>query len=1167
MFVGKLCSELFPVDLLSLQVRFFVAIFDTKLIDIFVVELLRLSEHLPPIFLTGADDMQPRYTEVLFDFTYLRAQDTYEQRINKDSELMDIDDDFMENHIEIITRFYQLFESIVKFMNDYKKYIDDITSGFFIQHTIDGILLDTDGKQLMAEALHLFGSILLILDRKIPGPAREKLIVAYYRGHEESNMDSFDSVVRLCRSTGYILYKQRPPGYPETFFERFRVDRDVVKMVVARIQSEDIYSQAKSYPSPEHRSVALSSQASMLYVMLYFIPEYLTDRKSTMREIVDRHFNDNWILSIYMGIWVDLQVAWKPYNAAFAALKNTIELDNVEEIEARNAKDMRSAQRQINSYLTEGVLNEEFVLNNIQKLLNILRVSNTSIKWRMLHRKTSDKRFHSIINVSGVSPSSIIQLLLTSSQLELSLKQMLKTLLEEKENKWSACKLKCAERMQELSHYFGGEVALTRVERDETLMEWFSKLKAEIESLEYINPTLTGRRIQKIIAALEEVEQFNEIDTSLQIKEFLAGARTLLMQMIRSISVQDSVLTSLEVVTDLSYAWEIIRDYTHILHERIRADPKSVVLLRSVFLKLASILDVPLVRISQIDSPDTISVAEYYSGELIRYVRDVLEIIPVTVFRVLTSLIKLETSDINRIPSKLETSSLSDFSQLNLRYMLAEMTHRISVFTEGILMMEKTLLGVLEVEPRQILEDGIRKELVRQISRAMDSNLTFVRVKSSRVHDMANEFTSKLGKLASILAGFRRSFEYIQDYINIYGLKMWQVEYYRVVAFNVEQQCNRYLKRKIIPSQSQYQSRAIPIPSVGKNNNFMGRLEIALLDLTRPGYSCFSPECSSWYYQNGELACGMHIFGLLSRGIGVSGLWGIDRLLSFRIVSMLRETVSIYMSQDKGTSISLYNELAGELERERILPRSGRKLFNAAVKQCGKCHEALIPIIHVIGQCQLLRCRISNELNLGAQIDSNLLWSSLHTLNRSLMCDVLRHYNNVDVHGYPSEDNVLFGEVTRYLDCSGFGAPLSKLYITNDPCCRLPVLLFLCTLSILPKIRYHKDLKTLVHVKERDCIDGVPFAIGIITLLRQFHPDSTKLYIEYVGQYIRLCVRDGFTDHGKMAQAICSEAINCLVLLELMCTYGFVSHKTLVGIIPVYLFDCVSMYKTSKRDH
>lgn len=30
--------------------------------------------------------------------------------------------------------------------------------------------------------------------------------------------------------------------------------------------------------------------------------------------------------------------------------------------------------------------------------------------------------------------------------------------------------------------------------------------------------------------------------------------------------------------------------------------------------------------------------------------------------------------------------------------------------------------------------------------------------------------------MAERMSGFRRSFEYIQDYVNIYGLKIWQEE-------------------------------------------------------------------------------------------------------------------------------------------------------------------------------------------------------------------------------------------------------------------------------------------------------------------------------------------------------------------------------------------------------
>ena len=38
---------------------------------------------------------------------------------------------------------------------------------------------------------------------------------------------------------------------------------------------------------------------------------------------------------------------------------------------------------------------------------------------------------------------------------------------------------------------------------------------------------------------------------------------------------------------------------------------------------MASALDLPLVRIGQANSPDLVSVSQYYSGELVNYVRKV----------------------------------------------------------------------------------------------------------------------------------------------------------------------------------------------------------------------------------------------------------------------------------------------------------------------------------------------------------------------------------------------------------------------------------------------------------------------------------------------------------------------------------------------------------------
>lgn len=51
-----------------------------------------------------------------------------------------------------------------------------------------------------------------------------------------------------------------------------------------------------------------------------------------MREIVDKHFPDNWVVSYYLGFVVDLSIAWEGYRAAKAALSNTIQVFRMNEL-------------------------------------------------------------------------------------------------------------------------------------------------------------------------------------------------------------------------------------------------------------------------------------------------------------------------------------------------------------------------------------------------------------------------------------------------------------------------------------------------------------------------------------------------------------------------------------------------------------------------------------------------------------------------------------------------------------------------------------------------------------------------------------------------------------------------------------------------------------------
>lgn len=1123
-----------------------------------VAELLRLSDNIPPPFIVPPLDKRKSvtkrpYDDIIFDFKYLKNQELYDTRIETNPELSDLDLEFRDAHIDILRRFYQLFESVYKYITDFLKYIEDMEEGVFIQQTLEAVLLNQDGQQLFAEAVYLYGIMLFLLDQRIGGEARERMLISYLRYKGHTDLPLIDEVCKLCRNTGYVPGQPKPPKYPEDYFKRFPLPATVVEMIIGRLRSDDIYSQMQCYPLPEHRSTALATQAAMLYVILYFAPQLLSSEQASMREIVDKHFADNWVISFFLGYTVDLSLEWERYPAAMTALNNTIGIPNVKILAKRHWDKIPKLQQEIQHYLTEGVLNEEFVLSSHGQLMNCLRHTNTTLRWLMLHYTTTNRKLREVITLTEIKLDGVLLLLLNVAQLEFMLKNLFQKLLDDKDDKWNESRAQGAERMSELGEYFSGDKPLTRVKKNENLQKWFVTIGDKIKDLDYHDSTAAGRKIQQLMEALKEVEQFEQIESSLQVKQFLSDTRELLAQMLKIVNIKEQYLVMMSSVADISYGFQLIDEYIPLMQERIKRDPSSTIKLRATFLKLASILDLPLVRIVQSNSPDLYSVSEFYSGKLVLFVRRVMEIIPKSMFFILNDIIELQTHKIKELPTRLEKVELKDFAQLDERNQLAKLTHGVSKFTEGILAMQTTLVGIIKVEPKQLLEEGIRKELVFKLASAMDKILIF---KTGKI----DEFESRLKQLASQLDGFSRSFQYIQDYVNIYGLKIWQEEFSRIVNYNVEQECNSFLKTKVYDHQSMYQSTAIPIPrfpSVDNSVNFIGRLARALLQHTNYNNTIFLDQMSAWYDKDGRELIGIRTFDLLLRSVGVFGVSGLDRLLCFMIVKELQTFVAtVRKMMDKNMSKFL-TDFTKELSPTSTLPTNTVKLYNTAVNYTSKLWPIFMSTTSRIGQMQLLRRQIANALNWLTKLDSNSLSLNLTVINNALISDIQQHYQNPE-KPYPGEDNPLLSELTRYLETAGIHDPYTKIYITTSSLEGFPVLMFLFVASQMPKFTYNRSLKTIMAQKPKDkgSVDAIPFVVGVITLLKQFHSVYTQQFLAYLGQYVRslINITVGGDDKGR-TQDYPVEVVNILLFLEEFCRYSKMDRKVVEGYLPPYVFD------------
>jgi len=1141
-----------------------------------VAELLRVSDHVPPLFSLADKVEQKTYSEVIMDFAYLNTPALFEHRIESSVELVARDNEVWDVHGPIVCRVFDLFESIYKYIKDFVKVVADLRDGVYLQQTVEGVLLDEEGKQLMCEVLYLYGVLLLLLDARIDGAVRERIVVAYYRHKGQSAIESIEDMELLVRRTGYIAtvldrngMQRRPPGYPEEYLNRLVrklvLPPALVLMMIDRLRSEDMYSQIPSYPMPQHRSTALATQARMLYVILYFAPDVLEEQFHTMREIVDRHFagaDAYWVVPFYMGFLEELPHAWEPYKAAKSALANTTNPTQIKRLYAQHTQNLLTVRKQLAHYLTEGVLTEEHALEHTNELLHCVRGCNVTIRWLVLHRRAKMRKLPvTDPEHERREAEQLLLVLMDTAQFECSLRQIYTALMDKKEEMWEASKGQVVERLEELSEAFKGDKILSRIGKDEQLQQWFTQLAEQVKLLEAADIVQSGRKLHHLIAALVEVEQFHQIEAALQLKQFLHETRDLLTRMIRVVSVRESTLVTLDVVCDMSYAWLAISDYAPLMRLRIQRNPFSVLKLRATFLKLASILESPLVRIQQAGSADVESVSQYYSSEVASFMRQVLQVIPENMFAILSEVVAIQANELRELPVKVARDALRDWSQLEPRHRLARATHRISVLTEGVLTMQTTLLGVVKVDPKELLTDGIRRELVIQLTRALQSGLSFKPGKPA-------ELEAALAKLGTQLEGFRLALEYISDYVKINGLQLWQEELAAVINFYVEQERNAFLKRKVHSWQSTFTLAAEAAnlaPPAAFEHSFFGRLVRELLNLTAPRRAIYSEALGGWTDAAGKEVLGGRLLTLLQRALSRCGLRGITSTLGFMVTAQLHRFVAVYHSLMQGELLGTLDRLDEILTPHATLPERPSKLYAPILSVGAKLLAEMFETIWRCGAAQLVRAHAASQLLGTTEIDCHLLHSILATADAALLSE-LRVQTEKDKEAKETEAkekpgkvggglganlwadglygarNEAAADLSPYLEAAGIARPKEQVMVVAPPLNHLALLLAIFTSNQLSKMGWSPQLAALVQSGKLtdDAIDGVPLVCGIATLLRQFHSSTTDSYIGYLSQFARAQLHASFAASSSKPTEVPADVCTLLSYLDLFSRHASV---------------------------
>ena len=1110
-----------------------------------ICEILRLKDFIPEPYSNPQEEKL--YKDIIYDFSIFNQGklDAFEEKLRTNQELFDKDEDFRENYIELIERFYSLFDSIYQYITDWKIFIGQVKNGKFIQHTIDTILSHKEIRPVFVESVFSAGVMLLLVDKLIPGPMREKLIVSYYRYKGQSTIPNFQEIFKLFAQTGYFpptsfsnpKDEVKPKKYPIEYFKRCKLEKSLVEKIIGTVVGNDIYEQQLAYPTTnEYQTLAYSQQGSLLVVILFFCPDLLEKDRRIMYDIFSKHYHDNIVISFYMGYTIDIYEYWRDFKEAGNVLDSNIKANYLREEKNRKLARISVVDNKIKEYLNEGVMTEEYVLKNIENLLMIMREGNLILRWFILQRDITNKKFREIIN-EGLSNKDLISLLLNLSQFEDLLKTMFQKLVFNKEEMWENDRNYCIQKLSELISYYSGNSAFNTMKL-EGYSKYFEDVSTRINKLNNKNPNRVGIHIGKIKDDLYEIGKIHYINESANARENIKLINGRLDHMLLIVNVKKNYLISISKISDFSFAWISIHDYSQEMQRILQSNSKNVLLLRAAFLKIASILNFPLVHLYEIDSEDIDSVTKYYSGELVSFVREILQIIPISVFTLLDDVSKIFSSGFQEIPIKLPKKDVKLYAQNEKRFKLAKDAHLISVFTKGIFMMEKTLVGVIEVDPKIILEKGIRTELLKLLASTFHNYIDF------KANDNKIALDKKLNELIVRISSIRKSFLYIQDYININGNKMWCEEMNKLINYYVEIEANKFLARKIKQKNDFYDNtkdlappRYPPLKTSPESPTFLGRLTRFILNLTSPKNSIFCPANFTWYDKNNNEIFGIKYLNKIKLAIGIEGFQGFIKLLGYLNYQNLISLNTIYNKTVTDASyikcLKNISNLYGSPFIDHYMDKyDGRQLTDTIQTFSRYDNQILIAKIYEIGQIFFLRKLQNYIVNESAEVEATMLSNEIKSLNEINLL-ILKNHINInfikDPSLNPEEDNMnnnstnINNDKNKINDLDNYYSNLISFfndfgcldsthifYINLSKMQYLPLILACISFNELEKMFYYDKKSGTAKKLNNFNFDLFYFTNGIFNILYQMGKSNIIIFLALLTDLLKIKLLNQF---------------------------------------------------------
>ena len=375
-------------------------------------ELLRVSETVPRVFYLRTAAERARHGWLLRDFGgredgWLAASARVDATLDAQG-LRPVEDQLHRLYGDALRGVHATFSAVRRLVADAAALLEALGADGGLRE----LLAEEEGVRLVAEAVYAAGLALMLLETRIEGALRERLLVAHFRaehaaGREPSADDA--ATCRLCRAAPVARVGRSSAtrvDWPQ-LFARAALPQAVAEQVVAAVAELGGVFDERTFGG-----AGGTATASVLYVVLFFAPELLRADRGLMDSLAERVLRRAFVLPYFLGQLADLTFDWAPFPAARKALGREVAKEKkVRQLAAGYAARLPVLQAELRQ------LGDSTGTDDLVAAVDTVKEGNEILQWVLLHSASQDDRLRTAV-LEAVPSSSALTLALRLAETE-----------------------------------------------------------------------------------------------------------------------------------------------------------------------------------------------------------------------------------------------------------------------------------------------------------------------------------------------------------------------------------------------------------------------------------------------------------------------------------------------------------------------------------------------------------------------------------------------------------------------------------------------------------------------------------------------------------------------------------------------------------------------------